>query len=130
MLACLAARQLGRPVRLELLRAQMFTLVGRRQETVQRLRIGAARDGRLAALVHDTVAQTSTYGEYADPVATPTRMMYACPNVATTHRLVRVNAPQPNPARAPGEGRAASRWNRRWTSWPKARPRPDRAAPA
>ena len=82
----------------------MFTLVGRRQETEQQLRIGAARDGRIAALVHDTVAQTSTYGEYADPVATPTRMMYACPNVATTHRLVRVNAPQPNPARAPGEG--------------------------
>ena len=104
VLACLAAKQLGRPVRLELLRAQMFTLVGRRQETVQQLRIGAARDGRLAALLHDTVAQTSTYGEYADPVATPTRMMYACPNVATTHRLVRVNAPQPNPARAPGEG--------------------------
>ena len=104
VLACLAAKQLGRPVRLELTRAQMFTLVGRRQETVQQLRIGAARDGRLAALVHDTVAQTSTYGEYADPVATPTRMMYACPNVATTHRLVRVNAPQPNPARAPGEG--------------------------
>jgi xanthine dehydrogenase YagR molybdenum-binding subunit len=104
MLGCLAAKQLGRPVRLELTRAQMFTLVGRRQETVQHLRIGAARDGRLAALMHDTVAQTSTYGAYADPVATPTRMMYACPNVATTHRLVRVNAPQPNPARAPGEG--------------------------
>ena len=104
VLACLAARQLGRPVRLELTRAQMFTLVGRRQETVQRLQIGTARDGRIDALLHDTVAQTSTYGEYADPVATPTRMMYACANVATTHRLVRVNAPQPNPARAPGEG--------------------------
>jgi xanthine dehydrogenase YagR molybdenum-binding subunit len=104
VLACLAAKQLGQPVRLELTRAQMFTLVGRRQETVQRLQIGAERDGCIAALVHDTVAQTSTYGEYADPVATPTRMMYACPNVATTHRLVRVNAPQPNPARAPGEG--------------------------
>lgn len=104
VLGCLAAKQLGRPVRLELLRAQMFTLVGRRQETEQRLQIGADRDGRLAALLHDTVAQTSTYGEYADPVATPTRVMYACPNVATTHRLVRTNAPQPNPARAPGEG--------------------------
>lgn len=104
VLGCLAAKQIGRPVRLELLRAQMFTLVGRRQETEQRLQVGAERDGRLAALLHDTVAQTSFYGEYADPVATPTRVMYACPNVATTHRLVRVNAPQPNPARAPGEG--------------------------
>src|SRR4030095_4007803 len=100
----LAAKHLGHPVRLQLPRAQMFPLVGRRQETVQRLQIGAARDGRLAALVHDTVAQTSTYGEDADPVAAAARIMDACPNVATTHRLVRVNAPQPNPARAPGEG--------------------------
>ena len=54
--------------------------------------------------MHDTVAQTSAFGDYADPVATPTRVLYACPNVATSHRLVRVNAPQPNPMRAPGEG--------------------------
>lgn len=104
VLGCLAAKQLGRPVRLELSRAQMFTLVGRRQETVQHLKLGATRDGRLTAIVHDTLAQTSAYGDYADPVATTTRMLYACPNVATTHRLVRLNAPQPNPARAPGEG--------------------------
>jgi xanthine dehydrogenase YagR molybdenum-binding subunit len=31
-------------------------------------------------------------------------VLYACDNVATTHRLVRVHAPQPNPMRAPGEG--------------------------
>src|SRR5205085_271777 len=62
------------------------------------------RDGRLTAITHDTVAQTSAFGDYADPNGTLTRMLYACPNVATTHRLVRVNAPQPNPARAPGEG--------------------------
>ena len=104
VLGIMVARQIGRPVKLELTRAQMFTLVGRRQETIQRLKLGATREGRLTALVHDTVAQTSAYGDYADPVATPTRMLYACANVATTHRLVRLNAPQPNPARAPGEG--------------------------
>ena len=90
VLGIMVARQIGRPVKLELTRAQMFTLVGRRQETIQRLKLGATREGRLTALVHDTVAQTSAYGDYADPVATPTRMLYACPNVATTHRLVRV----------------------------------------
>ncbi len=104
VLGIMVARQIGRPVKLELTRAQMFTLVGRRQETIQRLKLGATREGRLTAVVHDTVAQTSTYGTYADPVATPTRMLYACANVATSHRLVRVNAPLPNPARAPGEG--------------------------
>jgi xanthine dehydrogenase YagR molybdenum-binding subunit len=100
----MVARHVGAPVKLELTRAQMFTLTGRRQETMQRLRLGATRDGQLTAIDHDTVAQTSVYGEYADPVGSVSRMLYACPNVATRHRLVRVNAPQPNPARAPGEG--------------------------
>jgi xanthine dehydrogenase YagR molybdenum-binding subunit len=82
----------------------MFTLTGRRQETIQQFKLGATRDGQLTAMVHDAIGQTSTYGEYADAVATVTRVLYACPNVATSHRLVRVNAPQSNPARAPGEG--------------------------
>jgi len=104
VLGILAAKAAGRPVRLELTRAQMFTLTGRRQQTVQHLKLGATRDGTLTAILHDTLAQTSAYGEYADPVATPTRVLHACANVATTHRLVRVNAPQPKPMRAPGEG--------------------------
>jgi CO/xanthine dehydrogenase Mo-binding subunit len=104
VLAAMVARHVDAPVALELTRAQMFTLTGRRQETMQRLRLGATRDGQLTAIDHATVAQTSVYGEYADPVGSVSRMLYACPNVATRHRLVRVNAPQPNPARAPGEG--------------------------
>jgi xanthine dehydrogenase YagR molybdenum-binding subunit len=104
VMAIAAARALGRPLRLELTRAQMFTLTGRRQETVQDLKLGAMKDGRLTAIVHASVAQTSAFADYADPLATVTRVLHACPNVATTHRLVRVNAPQPNPARAPGEG--------------------------
>jgi xanthine dehydrogenase YagR molybdenum-binding subunit len=104
VLGIAVARQVGRPVQLELTRAQMFTLIGRRQPTIQQLSLGATRDGRLTAITHDTVAQTSTYGDYADPTATLTRMLYACADVATTHRLVRVNVPQPNPMRAPGEG--------------------------
>jgi len=103
-LGVMAARLAGRPAKLELSRAEMFTLIGRRQETAQELVLGARRDGHLTAIRHDTIAQTSTFADYADPVGTPARMLYACANVATTHRLVRVNAPQPNPMRAPGEG--------------------------
>jgi xanthine dehydrogenase YagR molybdenum-binding subunit len=98
-----AARAVGRPVRLELTRAQMFTLVGRRQETVQHVCIGANREGRLAAIAHDSLAVTSTYGEYADPVGTPARVLYACEHVATSHRLIRRSVPKPNAMRAPGE---------------------------
>jgi xanthine dehydrogenase YagR molybdenum-binding subunit len=99
-----AARQLGRPVLLELTRAQMFTQVGRRSPTRQRLSLGARSDGRLQALVHDTLAETSPVLTYADPIGSATRWLYACDHVRTTHRLLRVHAPQPIPMRAPGEG--------------------------
>ena len=46
----LASRKTGRPVRLELTRAQLFTLVGRRQETVQDLALGFGADGRLMGI--------------------------------------------------------------------------------
>jgi xanthine dehydrogenase YagR molybdenum-binding subunit len=100
--AMLASRKTGRPVRLELTRAQMFTLVGRRQQTVQDLGLGFRADGRLTGIEHHVLAQTSTHAEYSDSTAVYSRFLYACPNVTTTHRLVRTNEPQPVPMRAPG----------------------------
>jgi xanthine dehydrogenase YagR molybdenum-binding subunit len=100
--AMLASRTTGRPVRLELTRAQMFTLVGRRQETVQELALGFCADGRLTGIEHHALAQTSTHADYSDTTAVYSRFLYACPNVTTTHRLVRTNEPQPVPMRAPG----------------------------
>ena len=100
--AMLASRKTGRPVRLELTRAQMFNLVGRRQETVQDLGLGFSADGRLTGIEHHALAQTSTHAEYSDSTAVYSRFLYACPNVTTTHRLVRTNEPQPVPMRAPG----------------------------
>ena len=100
--AMLASRKTGHPVRLELTRAQLFTLVGRRQETVQDLGLGFAADGRLVGIEHHVLAQTSTHAEYSDSTAVYSRFLYACPNVTTTHQLVRTNGPQPVPMRAPG----------------------------
>ena len=102
LLAVLAAKRAGRPVRLELTRAQLFTLVGRRSETIQDLRLGFDETGRMVAAEHDVLAQTSTFGEYADTTAGASRWLYGCPNVSTRHRLVRTNEPQPIPMRAPG----------------------------
>jgi xanthine dehydrogenase YagR molybdenum-binding subunit len=100
--AMLASRKTGHPVRLELTRAQLFTLVGRRQETVQDLGLGFSADGRLTGIEHHVLAQTSTHAEYSDSTAVYSRFLYACPNVTTTHRLIRTNEPQPVPMRAPG----------------------------
>jgi xanthine dehydrogenase YagR molybdenum-binding subunit len=100
--AMLASRKTGRPVRLELTRAQLFTLVGRRQETVQDLALGFSAAGRLVGIEHHVLAQTSTHADYADSTAVYSRFLYTCANVTTTHRLVRTNEPQPVPMRAPG----------------------------
>jgi len=102
-LCALAARTVGRPVRLSLSRPQMFSLVGYRPRTIQRLSLGASRDGKLSAIRHDVVSETSQFDEFSEPSALQSRMLYACPNVATTHRLVRLDVPTPTFMRAPGE---------------------------
>ena len=103
VLAAMCARQVGRPVKLAVTRQQMFTLTGYRTPTIQRMRLGADRDGRLAAIVHDVAEQTSTVQEFAEQTALPTRMMYASPTRRTTHRLVALDVPTPSWMRAPGE---------------------------
>ena len=103
MLAVLAARATGRPVKLALTRQQMFALTGYRTPTIQRVRLGAERDGRLIAIAHDVVEQTGTIHEFTEQTAVATRMMYAAPDRRTTHRLARLDMPVPMYMRAPGE---------------------------
>ncbi len=105
MLAAMAARVVSRPVKLTLTRAQMFSSNGYRPRTVQHVRLGADRDGRLLALVHEGLTQNSRpeVGEFSEPVGLISEMLYACPNAAVSHRLVPVNMPLPTYMRAPGE---------------------------
>lgn len=104
-LAAMAAQAAGRPVKLVLDRSQMFGSTGHRPQTSQHLRVGAESDGRLVALTHDVFSQMSApaIGEYSEPAAVVTEMLYACPNVAVTHRLVPLNQSLPTYMRAPGE---------------------------
>ena len=103
VLAALAAKVVGRPVKLALHRRQMFALTGYRTPTIQRVRLGAERDGTLVAITHDAWSQSSTLREYTEQTATATRVMYAAPNRRTTHRLARLDVPTPSWMRAPGE---------------------------
>ncbi|HET6281167.1 MAG TPA: xanthine dehydrogenase family protein molybdopterin-binding subunit [Polyangia bacterium] len=102
-LAAMAARMVGRGVKLVLTRQQMFAQVGNRPRTVQRVSLGADRDGKLTAIRHDVISETSRFDEFVEPAAKPARMLYACPNVVTSHRLVRLDIPTPTFMRAPGE---------------------------
>jgi xanthine dehydrogenase YagR molybdenum-binding subunit len=104
-LAAMAAKMVGRPVKLVLERRQMYTSNGYRPRTIQTIKLAAAQDGTLSSLRHDGFSQMSMpdLGEFSEPFALPSEMMYASPAVAISHRLVAVNQSLPTYMRAPGE---------------------------
>lgn len=103
-LAVMAARALpGRAVKLALTRQQVFPLTGYRTPTIQQVRLGADREGRLSAVAMDVIEQTSRIKEFTEPAGTAVRSMYAAPNRRTSHRLAALDVPVPTFMRAPGE---------------------------
>jgi xanthine dehydrogenase YagR molybdenum-binding subunit len=102
-LAALAARVVGRPVKLMLSRREMYYGVGYRPHTVQHVALGASRDGRLAAIVHEGHQETSSYEEFSEALLNASRFLHSCPNVYTRHRIARMNVHTPTYMRAPGE---------------------------
>ena len=101
-IAAMAARQVQRPVKLELTRRQLYSAIGFRPRTIQRVRLGAEQDGTLSAIIQEAVGETSTYEEYGEITSEPPRVLYSCPNVLTRYRLTRMNSNTPCPMRAPG----------------------------
>jgi len=104
ILTTLAARMIeGRPVKFALTRQQMFSGVGYRTPTIQRIRLGAGEDGYLTAISHDVVEQSAKIKEFSEQSGYATRMMYATQTRRTTHRLAALDVPVPSWMRAPGE---------------------------
>ncbi|GAB3938325.1 xanthine dehydrogenase family protein molybdopterin-binding subunit [Larkinella terrae] len=101
--AVLAAKKVKRPVKLVLGRELMQTSVGSRPFTVQKLAIGASKDGLLTAITHEGIGQTSTYEEHLERTILATRAMYACPNVSTRYRLLNLDVNTPTWMRGPGD---------------------------
>ena len=101
-LAAMAARRAGRPVRFELTRRQLYTAIGYRPESRQRVALGAGCDGQLTAMIHEVTGQTSTYEEFAEGALAPAATTYACPNRRTRYGLVPMNVGTPCPMRGPG----------------------------
>ncbi|WP_030226459.1 xanthine dehydrogenase family protein molybdopterin-binding subunit [Streptomyces sp. NRRL WC-3626] len=101
--AVMAATVLQRPVRVVLTRRQMFSLTGYRSPTAQRVRLGAGTDGRLRALDHRSVNQTSTVWEFVEPSAGVARVMYDADAHRTSNEVVRLDVPSPTWMRGPGE---------------------------
>ena len=103
VLGIMAARMVGKPVKLVLRREQMFGPVGHRAPTRQTLRIGADNDGRLRALDHRTKTASSSFDDFFEPASDASHTLYASPAIATSHEAVRVDTGTPLFMRAPGE---------------------------
>jgi xanthine dehydrogenase YagR molybdenum-binding subunit len=102
-LVALAAKRLGRPVSLVPSRRQCFTIANYRPESRHRIRLGADRTGRFTALVHEAETVTSRFDPFVMEGAEVTASLYACPNIRTEERAVRVDRNTPGPMRAPPE---------------------------
>ncbi|MFD5075088.1 xanthine dehydrogenase family protein molybdopterin-binding subunit [Streptomyces sp. NPDC058371] len=103
VLAAMATTVLHRPVRVVLTRRQMFSLVGYRSPTAQRVRLGADADGRLRAVDHQSDSLTSTVHEFVERSADFEHAMYDATAHHTVNRVVRLDVPTPSWMRAPGE---------------------------
>ncbi|RYY70925.1 MAG: xanthine dehydrogenase family protein molybdopterin-binding subunit, partial [Chitinophagaceae bacterium] len=103
MAALIGAKKLGRPLKVTLTRMQMFTLVGYRPQAIQRMAIGADRDGKLVGMMHEADAVTSNYENFTENIVKMTRALYACANVTTKYTLYPVELSTPTWMRGPGE---------------------------
>ncbi|MDB5424971.1 MAG: xanthine dehydrogenase family protein molybdopterin-binding subunit [Phenylobacterium sp.] len=104
ILAALASRKLaGRPVKVVLARPQIFEATGHRPQTLQKIRLGAQRDGVLLAIDHEVWTDNNPTEAFYETAAAATRSLYAGANRHTSHRLVHLDIPAGCSMRAPGE---------------------------
>jgi xanthine dehydrogenase YagR molybdenum-binding subunit len=102
-LAALGARALGRPVKVAFTRQHMMHGTIHRPATLQRVRLGAEKDGALTAMSVMTVTHCQRDGHFTEHASNFARSLYAAPNRLTGHRLVKLDLPGAGPMRAPGE---------------------------
>ncbi|RNI33147.1 xanthine dehydrogenase family protein molybdopterin-binding subunit [Rufibacter immobilis] len=105
--AIMAAKKVNRPVKLMLTREQMFTMVGYRPHAWQKVGMSATKDGKITAITHEAIGQTSSYEEFTESTLQQTRMMYTSPNVTTRYRILPLDVSTPIWMRGPGEATGA-----------------------
>ena len=101
-LTAMTARELKRPMKIYYTRRHMYTGHGYRPYTIQKVQLGAERSGKLTAMIHDAVHNTSTFEEFSDNTTGFTRQVYACPNLSAPLRITNTDLHTPTWMRAPG----------------------------
>jgi len=102
LLAALAARQLKRPVKVAIMRSQLYNNTSHRSATIQRVRLGAGKDGRIDAIGHEVWAGNLPGGSF-EGAAMQTRLLYRGEHRMTSHRQAHLDLPEAAAMRAPGE---------------------------
>ncbi|QEL20663.1 xanthine dehydrogenase family protein molybdopterin-binding subunit [Limnoglobus roseus] len=102
-LAPLAAKVVGRPVKLVLARDQIYGCVGGRPPIRQRVAVAADKDGKLTALIQAGRSATGTTNQFVEQFTFPARHLYACPNIYLTQETIALDTCPPTFMRAPGE---------------------------
>ena len=101
--ACIAAKKLNRPVKLVLTRPQMFSLVGYRPQSWQKVGIGADAAGNFIGISHEAISNTSRYEDFREGIVDVSKFLYACENVDTKYNLLPLDLSTPIWMRGPGE---------------------------
>jgi xanthine dehydrogenase YagR molybdenum-binding subunit len=102
LMAALGARAAGRPVKVALARPQVMNNTTHRPATIQRIRIGAAPDGKITAIAHESWSGDLPGGG-PETAVSQTKLLYAGANRLTAMRLAVLDLPEGNAMRAPGE---------------------------
>lgn len=101
--ACIAAKKLKRPVKVVLTRPQMFTMVGYRPQSWQKIGLGADASGQLLGISHEAISNTSRYEDFYEGIVDVSRFLYACEHVDTKYNLLPLDLSTPIWMRGPGE---------------------------
>jgi xanthine dehydrogenase YagR molybdenum-binding subunit len=99
----IGAKMIGKPLKVVIDREQMFTMVGYRSPSVQKIGAGASADGKLIGITHEATGETATYQQFTEGITSTTCFLYECPNVNTTYKLAKLDLSVPTYTRGPGE---------------------------
>ena len=101
--ACIAAKKLNRPVKLVMTRPQMFSLIGYRPQSWQKVNIAADAEGNFLSINHEAISSTSRYEDFREGIVDVSKFLYACENVTTKYSLLPLDLSTPIWMRGPGE---------------------------
>jgi xanthine dehydrogenase YagR molybdenum-binding subunit len=104
IIAAAAAQVAGRPVRIALTRAQMYSIVPYQPQMVQTVTLGASSDGRLAAIEHESINLTSVSDDFVEYATMASQTTYAASAIRVRQRVQRANVNLGTAMRAPLEG--------------------------